>query len=402
MRQLVRILLLLFAFAVPWEYSLDLGEPVGNVARVLGLLVLAAAVPAVLLTGRMRRPGPLQWLVLGLFLWFCCSYFWTIEQAATLARLRGYFQVMMVVWVAWEFAETVEDFRDLLRAYVAGSWVLAILTVANLASPEAAGQIRFVAEGQDPNDVARFLDLGFPMAALLLDSELTAVGKLFSFGYLPVGLVGVLLTASRSGFLAALVALAGCGLLLVRSHVRVWLAGAFALPAIAAGFWFLVPHETLQRITTIPEQLQSGDLNYRLNIWQAGWQAFVQAPFFGSGSGTFVHAARLAPADTAHNTLLSIAVEGGIVAVMLAAAIVAVCVRSVAEVRGSVRMALAAALLAWLVISLVATVEVSRTTWLLLALISVAERMQDESPGELEHYFPQTIRRPAIVAGEAV
>ena len=34
MRQLVRILLLLFAFAVPWEYSLDLGEPVGNIARV--------------------------------------------------------------------------------------------------------------------------------------------------------------------------------------------------------------------------------------------------------------------------------------------------------------------------------------------------------------------------------
>ncbi len=401
MRQLVRILLLLFAFAVPWEYSLDLGEPVGNIARVLGLLVLAAAVPAILLTGRMRGPGVLQWLVLALFLWFCCSYFWTIEQAVTLARLRGYFQVMMVVWLVWEFAETVEDFRDLLRAYVAGSWVLAILTVANLASPEVAGQIRFVAEGQDPNDVARFLDLGFPMAALLLDSELTTVGKLFSFGYLPVGLVGVLLTASRSGFLAALVALAGCGLLLVRSHVRGWLAGALALPAIAAGFWFLVPHETLERIITIPEQLQGGDLNYRLNIWQAGWQAFVQAPFFGSGAGTFVHAARLAPEDTAHNTLLSIGVEGGIVAVILAAAIVVVCARSVAEMRGPVRLALAAALLAWLVISFVATVEVSRTTWLLLALISVAERMELESPGELEHYFPQTIRSSAIEAGEA-
>ena len=97
--------------------------------------------------------------------------------------------------------------------------------------------------------MARFLDLGFPMAALLLDSESTAVGKLLSFGYLPVGLAGVLLTASRGGFLAALVALAGCGLLLARSHVRGWLAGAFALPAIAAGFWFLCPHETLERIT---------------------------------------------------------------------------------------------------------------------------------------------------------
>jgi hypothetical protein len=400
MRQLVRILLILFAFAVPWEYSLDLGEPVGNVARVLGLLVLAAAVPALLLTGRIRKPGGLQWLTLALFLWFCCSYFWTIERAATLARLRGCFQVMMVVWLVWEFAETVEDLRDLLRAYVAGSWVLAILTIANLASPEAVGQIRFVAEGQDPNDVARFLDLGFPMAALLLDSELTAVGKLFAFGYLPVGLVGVLLTASRSGFLAALVALAGCGLLLARSRVRGWLAGAFALPAIAAGFWLLVPHETLERITTIPEQLQGGDLNYRLNIWQAGWQAFVQAPFFGSGAGTFVHAARLAPEDTAHNTLLSMGVEGGIAGVILAGAIVAVCVRSLAEVRGPVRMALAAALLAWMVISFVATVEMSRTTWLLLALISVAERMEAESPGELEHYFPQTIRSPAIEEGE--
>jgi hypothetical protein len=370
---------------------------------VLGLLVLAAAVPAMLLSGRMRRPGALQWLVLALFLWFCCTCFWTVEKAATLARLRGYFQVMMVVWLVWEFAETVEDLRDLLRAYVAGSWVLAILTIANLASPEAAGQIRFVAEGQDPNDVARFLDLGFPMAALLLDSESTAVGKLFSFGYLPVGLAGVLLTASRSGFLAALIALAGCGVLLARSHVRGWLAGVFALPAIAAGFWFLVPHETLQRIITIPEQLQGGDLNYRLNIWQAGWQAFVQAPFFGSGAGTFVHAARLAPEDTAHNTLLSIGVEGGIIAVMLAAAIVVVCARSVAKVRGPVRVALAAAFLAWLVISFVATVEVSRSTWLLLALISVVERMEAESPRELDHYFPQTIRSSAteIEAGVA-
>ena len=44
MRQVVRVLLLTFAFAVPWEYSLDIGEPVGNIARVAGLVLLAAAV----------------------------------------------------------------------------------------------------------------------------------------------------------------------------------------------------------------------------------------------------------------------------------------------------------------------------------------------------------------------
>ena len=146
MRRVVWTLLLVFAFAIPWEYSLDLGEPVGNIARIAGLALLLAAIPAVLLAGRLRTPGPLQWLVLALFLWFCCSCFWTIELQATLPRLRGYFQVMMAVWLVWEFAESPEDLRDLLRAYVAGSWALAALTVANLASPEAAGHIRFVAE----------------------------------------------------------------------------------------------------------------------------------------------------------------------------------------------------------------------------------------------------------------
>ena len=57
MRRVAWVLLLLFAFAIPWEYSLDLGEPLGNVARIAGLLTLLAAVPAVFEAGRMRTPG---------------------------------------------------------------------------------------------------------------------------------------------------------------------------------------------------------------------------------------------------------------------------------------------------------------------------------------------------------
>ena len=77
-------------------------------------LLLLAAIPAVLQAGRMRTPGPIQWLVLALYLWFCCSYFWTIEPLATLEKMRGYFQEMMIVWLVWEFAETPRDLRALL------------------------------------------------------------------------------------------------------------------------------------------------------------------------------------------------------------------------------------------------------------------------------------------------
>jgi hypothetical protein len=52
-----------------------------------------------------------------------------------------------------------------------------------------------------------------------------------------------------------------------------------------------------------------------------------------------------------------------------------------------VRIALGAALLVWLIASLAATVEESRTSWLLIALISVAARLAVEEPEAMERCF---------------
>jgi O-antigen ligase len=389
MRRIAWILLLIFVFAIPWEYSLELGAPLGNIARVVGLLLLLVAIPAVLQAGRIRTPGVMQWLVLALYLWFCCTYFWTIEPLATLVRMRGYFQEMMIVWLVWEFAESAGDLRALMRAYVAGSWVLAVLTLASFATAEGVvEQIRFAAAGQDPNDVARFLNLGFPLAALLVTSEQRWPWRLMAAGYLPLGLVAVLLTASRGGFLAAMVALAGSGVLLAYGHPKRILVGALALPPIAALLWWIVPSGSYERLATISEQLQGGGLNQRWNIWTAGWHAFVKAPVFGTGAGSFVSAAGMAPLNTAHNTALSIAVSGGLVALFLATAIVAVAIWSITQTKGQLRWAMALTLLVWGITSLVATVEDNRSTWLLLAMIALAGRLGMEEPERLSDRFP--------------
>ena len=391
MRRIAWFLLLVFAFAIPWEYSMDFGIPLGNIARITGVLLLLAAVPAVLQAGRWRTPGVLQWLVLWLYVWFCCSYFWTIDPEATLDDIRGYFQVMMIVWLVWEFADSPSDLRALLRAYVAGSWVLAILTMASAGSAMAEGQMRYVATGQDPNDVARFLDLGFPLAALLLSSERRWHWRLLAMGYLPLGMIAVLLTASRGGFLAAMLALAGCGILLMRNHAKAVLAGAIGLGTIAAILWFSVYRPAFERLSTIPEQLQDGDLNQRLNIWSMGWDAFVQAPLIGTGAGSFAAAAGLNPLDTAHNTALSILVNGGLCGFLLAVCIVIAAAWAAMETRGTLRLALVTALLVWVVTSLVATVEESRTTWLLLGMIAVAGRFGRENAEQLAECFPERV-----------
>jgi O-antigen ligase len=397
MRATARALLLIFVFAIPWEYSLDLGHPLGNAARIAGLLVLLAAVPAVLQAGRMRTPSAFWWLTLAFYLWLCCTYFWTIDAATTLEKMRGYFQEVMIVWLVWEFADAPADLRDLLRSTVAGLWVLAVLTIVAFRSPEAiaAGQIRFAAYGQDPNEVARFLDLGFPIAALFVNCERRPAWRIVALGFLPLGMVAVLLTASRGGFLAAIIALGGSAVLLLRGHARRLVAAVCVAPPFLAALWFVVPSGTFNRLATIPEQLRGGDLNQRLNIWSAGWRAFTHAPLFGTGTGTFVSAAHLAPMDTAHNTMLSVAVGGGLCALFLASVLVVLAVRSVMQTRGPLRMAMLTALMVWAVTSLVATVEENRTTWLLFAVIVVAARLAREGAQGLDECFSDATERPA-------
>jgi type IV secretory pathway VirB2 component (pilin) len=400
MRRTTWLLLLVFAFAIPWEYSLDLGEPLGNIARIAGVLALLMAILGVLQAGRMRTPGALQWLVLAFYVWQCSTYFWTIDADTTLIRLRGTFQELMIVWLVWEFAEDAQDLRALLRAFVAGSWVLALLTFASFLRPEA-GQVRFVAEGQDPNDVARFLDMGLPMAALLAGSESRWMGRLLAWGYLPVGLAAVLLTASREGVMAALLAMAGCGVVLLRNRPRRLIATALAAPVCAAGVWLAVPRETLERLMTIPEQVASGSFNQREDIWAAGWQAFVRSPFAGSGTGSFVSAAGLAPIDTAHNTLLSIVVQGGVVALLLFSVIVVLSGMRVWGLQGDLGIAFQTALAVWLMTLAVATVEDNRSTWLLLGVIALAARLAAEQPEDLARSFPEAMRGDALNAVEA-
>lgn len=404
MRQIAWALLILFVFTIPWEYSLVLPAPFGNVARLAGLLALAVAVPAVLQTGSLRPLSLLHWLVLALYLWWCCTCFWTIDTAATLAKLRGYFQEMMIVWLLWEFTENSASLLTVLRAWLAGTWILALLTLANLASAAAVGgdQVRFVAFGQNPNDVARFLDFGLPVAALLFRCERRTALRWAAIAFLPAGLTAVLLTASRSGFLAALVALAGCALLLWRGQAKTFVAGVLALPALVAGFWLLIPSRTLARLATIPEELQRGDLNQRINIWRAGWNAFAHAPIFGTGAGTFLSAAHTSSTDTAHNTLLSIAVSGGLCAVFFALAIVASVIRLLPALQGFLRIALSTVLAAWAVSSLVATVEESRTTWLLFGVIAAAARLAWERADEHDVCFAPQCEVARNAAGAAV
>ena len=401
MRRILFLLLALYTFAVPWEYSLDLGEPIGNIARLLGLLLLASVLLMLLLKRSVRRFGALQGLVLAFFLYFVFTLFWTIDLDTSLDKARAYFQVMMVVWLGWEIVDSGRQLRWLVRAFCAGCAVLAILSASTYFSVEAmaAEQIRYYAVGQDPNDIARFLDLGLPLAALLFLTEKPAAGRWLALAYLPLGLMAVVLTASRGGFSAALLAVAGVFAMLMVWKPRAAILGVLGLGSLAVVGWLMVPSESLARLATIPEQVSGGDLNDRMNIWTAGLHALHDAPWFGSGAGTYSAAAGLSPGDTAHNTVMAIVVTGGLTGLAIFCAIVQTTMRSIWQTGGVLRLSFAIAFAVWLITSMVGSVEENRNTWLLFAMMAIAGRLAVEQPlGMAEEFY---CVRPRLVSPSA-
>ena len=378
MRRLAWPSLLALAFAIPWEYSLDFGPPYGNVARLIGLITGILTILAILQTRSIRSFDAVHWLVLALFLWSGLTYFWSIDPASTLFHLRGYGQEMSILWMVWELADSNQDLRNLLRAFLAGSFVLAVLTAYALAVVESPDQVRFFPPGQDPNDVARFLVLAVPAAALLVVSESNRLLQFIAACYLPVAGAAVLLTASRGGALAGTIAAAGAVAILSRGSRRRGLAVTGGALVALVAIWAALPWATIGRLLTIPDQLASGDLNQRLQIWSAGMLAYVEHPLIGTGLASFVQASGLAQEDTAHSTPLALAVEGGLPALGLALGIVVLNFRSTLKLAGPLRLALLTTLAVWAVGATVATVQENRTTWLMFAIVAVAYRLRAE------------------------
>lgn len=381
LRTITRALLLGYVFTVPWEYSLDFGEPWGNVARLIGLVALFVAVTAVIAEGGLRRWRLLQWLIMLFILYWAASAVWSMDSEISIEKIRSLLQTAMMALVLWEFNTEPDDLRRLLRGFTAGSLVLAVLTILSYLNPEAyaAEQLRYVAAGQDPNDVARFLDIAFPLAACSVRVEKKFFWRVPALGYLPLGLAAVLLSASRGGAVAAGIALLGSVAVLFYQKPRIAFFSAPMIVALPFVLNFVVPQAPLERLATMRDELVLGNWNDRLAIWSRGLEAFHHAPWLGQGAGTFVLAAQTANGDTAHNTPLTLLVTGGLIGFSLSLAIGCVAIKLAMQPGSYLRIALITVVTTLVVSSLVGTIEENRMTWLAIAIVAIAARQYEVS-----------------------
>jgi O-antigen ligase len=360
----------LMVFAIPWENAL-LVPGVGTIARLIGVLAGVLGVWAIIERQSVRLPSVGHVLITLFVLWAAASYLWTVDPDETLLALGTLFQLFMMVWLIWELASREGEQRQLMQAYVLGTYVSGIDTVYryffNLGSDLMN---RYASTGFNPNDLALVMAVSIPLSYYLAIQSEGLMAWVYRLQLVLAGTT-ILLTASRDGLLASLVALTIVPLTFARLTRPQKIANFLTVTVLICSGLFFVPSASWERLSTIPEELAHGTLNARRMVWEAGREVFRVHPFQGVGAGAFRESVSrsMGVAMVAHNTFLSVLVEEGVIGFGLFFALVGVLGTFACQMPPLARKLWIVTLGVWAVGVCGASWEMQKATWFVFGLL---------------------------------
>jgi O-antigen ligase len=369
-----RALFILFAGSIPAEYSLVL-PVLGSVTRILGGLLLLACVADVISRGKSRRLPGVFLPLMAFVLWSLASIAWSYEPALSIGRAVTYVQLLIMAWVTWEYVRTEQDLFATMQAYVVGSFFVAAVTVwefqsTSLALSLVTTDVRVAAFGANPNELALTMVTAIPIALYLLRLKPNGWTAALNLAYMATGTLAVVLTASRTGAIALIVAALGMLVMARDAHPGAKVLLACGLVGTAVLFVSIVPDYTLERIASIGAKLQRMDFNNRSLNWQAGLAMFADRPLVGVGAGAFQGATAhmIDVPRSSHSTWIGVLVETGIVGAALWFSVIAVSLLGLRSATSPLRRVLLAAIVPMLVGMMVTGWDHRKVPWLLFTL----------------------------------
>jgi len=385
---LVRLILALFAAGIPLDILLV--NSLGSSSVVLGAPLALAAGWAILTTGRFR-PVPAALLVLTAFTaWATASILWAHETDEPIRSARTYAQLLAFVWMSWQLLRTERDLQALLTGYLAGC----VATAAGAWSSFSLGQTysgemwegeaRYAAAGYDPNDMAITLALGVPIAVYLALASRRRWSPIL-LAYPPLAGSAIALAGSRGGTITAGFALVALVPWLARRS-RAMLVATLTLAAVGLVFVATqVPADSWRRIFTIREQLTTGSVGDRGQLWRIGLDIFADHPLAGVGAGGYGWAAapRVGILTVAHNTPLEVAVDFGAVGLVLFLAAVALVAYGAVRAARDHRALAVSLVLVWFVGTASLSWAARKGTWFVFlvgAVLAALPRTRPDDP----------------------
>ena len=371
-------LLALFVFTIPFENAIEI-PGIGSLTRLIGLLAFIAGIVALRRRGDVTAHAPALFLLPAclLVVWGLCSAFWSVAPIATLGRVATFTQLVLMAWLVVEYARGPRVQALLLQAFVLGGYLNVAVAVNVLATSQGEA-FRDVGSAFNPNGFAAVLAIAVPFAWHLGSTARRRWLQALNYLFIPVAVFGVVLSASRGGLIAMLAALVIVPLGLASVG---WLRRIVLIALIAIGGWIVlvkapqvVPdlQRNIVRLAGTYDELTSGSLTTRREIWRAGLTVFTDVPLTGVGFGAF----RYAVADTlgrvkaAHNAFVTMLVELGVVGLVLFVAVLAISALSVLATASRGLMFAPVAFLVLAVTLMPSNSEADKYTWFVLAILN--------------------------------
>ncbi len=378
-------------FSIPWENML-LVPGIGTITRLIGAGCLALAILAIIMEKRGRRLSPFL-ILFGIFvLWNMATFFWSVDLDRSQQSILSLVQLLLMVWLLWEFAPAGKQQMQLMQAFVLGAWFSAGATIVAYLHGTETYYLRYAAPGFDPNDLSLILALAVPMAwylSLQSGRLMTWIYRL----YIPGAFFAVTLTASRASFLALLVALSFLILTWGRLSRGMRVAGMVA--AALLGVWIIgmVPASSWSRLMTIGSDISAGNIGSRVAIWQAGLEAFATAPLLGLGTGAFAPGVDFSYGWEAspHNLFLSILVGTGLVGLLVFLSMLLQVSWKIIQMPELSRRLWLVLLATWLVGVMTLGWELRKPTWFLLGLLAACSPANRNQPTSLGHAYGSSL-----------
>lgn len=388
MRRLSFYLLLAFVFAVPWENAIQIGGS-KTLSSMIGIAAVGIALVRCLFEGKTNRPPLFLFAFGALVTWQLTSYFWSLDPAYTLVRVATMLQLLAMIWLVAESCTSERERLLVVQAFVVGCIVVCLALVYAYFSGQSIDQYRYAPSEFSVNESADVIAAGIPMALLIAVNRNSFLLRWLNVAYVPLGVIAVVLTASRSGFIATSVGLTSVFFALRAARPLYRLAGMVAILAVFAGVFFLVPADigldkNIQRITFSTDTESLGSLTGRTTIWSTGLQAFSEHPAAGVGFGTFSQLSQIkfARPRAAHNIWIQTAAETGIVGVALLVMVLGAAVAPALKRRDSRAPFHVILFLTLMTASLAANVVGSKSLWIALGILSVTQNPRQDRVGE--------------------
>lgn len=350
-----------YLVSVPFEIDLVLA------GRSLSFWLAAALIGAVLVdlwVKSGRRTGYKlngQIISASLFLLFytSASYFWSVDRDATLVSALV-FGFTIATWAALAVAVS-GVVNQAFHALVAGTSLMSIMAL--VADVNIDGRAELAA---NVNDVAALLAIASAyLLSATIRQQASVWSRLIYLGLLFLHLLAILATGSRTGVLALTAsAVVLFFLTLLRARYALVFATLFLILVVA----YIAPSlESIipARLAAIPAALSAGDLSNRETYWGLALDEIPSLVGIGFGATPSWLGV---PTAVMHSVYLGVALELGIIGVLLWGRFVWLLIKSARMSPEALSLITAAAAVAVMASTL--TLEARRPLWVLFALMA--------------------------------